>query len=169
MSQDFEAVYAANAQMVFWTAYGITHNRNTAADITQATFLKVCERWSALQALEDPQQRSYIFKTCRGLSLNRIRQDKRTDTELSELDLADDLPFPEELMEKRELVAWVRKKLYALPELYKTPLLLHYYAQLSTKQAAEALRIPATTYRSRLSRGRALLKQALEAEVTLYE
>lgn len=165
MSREFEAVYAANAQMVFWTAYGITRNKTTAADIAQATFLKVCERWNALQSLDEPQQRSYIFKTCRGLALNRVKQEKRMGAPPSEELLSGALPV-EELMEERERTRLVRQKLHALPELYKTPLLLYYYAELSTNEAAKLLRIPATTYRSRLSRARTLLKEALETEVT---
>ncbi|MCE5236456.1 MAG: sigma-70 family RNA polymerase sigma factor [Clostridiaceae bacterium] len=168
MEREFEAVYAANAQMVYWTAYGITRSGATAADIAQTTFLKVCEHWSTLKRLNAPQQRSYIYKTCRGLSLNRLKRDKREGADLSVLESADGLSPMEELFEERELVRLVREKLNALPELYRTPLLLHYYAELSTKEAARALGIPEGTYRSRLSRARTLLKQALEAEVNRY-
>ncbi|HWS29185.1 MAG TPA: RNA polymerase sigma factor [Clostridia bacterium] len=166
---DFEAVYAVNAQMVYWTAYGITHNKHTAADITQATFLKVCERWSILQNLDGAQQRSYIFKTCRGLSINRFRQDKKMGEALTQEDYPSDAPLLEELAEERELVGLVRKSVHALPELYRTALMLHYYAELSTAEAAQLLKIPTGTYRSRLSRARTLLKEILEAEVNRYE
>ena len=162
-------MYAANAQMVYWTAYGITRNRATAADIAQTTFLKVCERWGVLRGLDAPQQRSYIYKTCRGLSINRYRQDKRDGAEPFAPETPDDAPLMEELFEERELVGLVREKVRALPELYRAPLLLHYYAELSTQEAARALRVNAGTYRSRLSRARTLLKQAVEAEVNRYE
>lgn len=170
MNEEFDAMYAANARMVYWTAYELTRNRNTAADITQATFLKACERWDTLERLLAPQRRNWLFTTCRNLGINCFHKNKRKDLlNLTEIDVPDDAPPVDELYEKQELVAWVVREVQALPGRYRDPLILHYYAQLSTGQAAKLLRVPAGTYRSRLSRARSILKRALENEVGEYE
>ena len=52
----------------------------------------------------------------------------------------------------------------ALPEKYSAPLYLHYYAGYSLQEIGRLLRLPAATVGTRLSRGRALLKKALQED-----
>lgn len=40
MEQQFEALYARHAAMVYWTAYGISSNRDTAAEVVQKRLFK---------------------------------------------------------------------------------------------------------------------------------
>ena len=171
LHKEFNAVYASNAQMVYWTAYGITHHQETAADITQSTFLKAFEHWEKLQGLLAPQQRSWLCQTCRNFSITFIRKDKRApvplDTVSALLPTADS--SPEDQAEAHALTELVWQQVRSLPVLYRDPILLHYFAQLSTQEGARILRIPGGTYRSRLARARKLLEQSFSNEVNQYE
>lgn len=57
----------------------------------------------------------------------------------------------------------IRRALLALPVHYREPLLLRHYRELPYDEIARVLRIPIGTVRSRLSAGRRLLLQRLEA------
>jgi len=58
----------------------------------------------------------------------------------------------------------VLKKLFALPEKYKTVLLLHYLEKQSVQTIAESLRLSESAIKMRLSRGREILRKKLEGE-----
>lgn len=48
-----------------------------------------------------------------------------------------------------------------LPDKYKEPILLYYYEEFSTGEISEILKVPEGTIRSRLHRGRQLLKNII--------
>ncbi|MBL1230010.1 sigma-70 family RNA polymerase sigma factor [Enterococcus sp. BWB1-3] len=51
-----------------------------------------------------------------------------------------------------------------LPEKYKIPIILHYYAGFNIKEIASQLNLPKNTVKTRLARGRERLKILLEGE-----
>lgn len=51
-----------------------------------------------------------------------------------------------------------------LPERYKIPIVLHYYAGFNINEIAEQLNISKNTVKTRLARGRTKLKILLEGE-----
>lgn len=168
---EFDAMYGAHAAMVYWTAYGLTHDRDAAADAAQSTFLRAYEHWDALAKLHAAQRRSWLYKTCRNLVFNQLRRENRISLpgEIPESPAAGAAPGMEEALEEKELTRLVWQRIESLPALYREPVVLHYFAELSTGEAARALRIPHGTYRSRLSRARSLLEKMLESEVMANE
>ena len=61
----------------------------------------------------------------------------------------------------------VYQAISALPESLRLPLCLKYLEDLSEKEAAQALGLTVTTFKSRLHRARKLLRKSLDREVTL--
>jgi len=57
----------------------------------------------------------------------------------------------------------VRQELSRLPVLYRAAVMLRDIEQLSTAEAAAALELPVPTLKTRLLRGRLLLREALSA------
>jgi len=163
---EFDALYNAHAAMVYWTAYGVAHSHDAAADLTQTTFLKAYEHWETLAKLAAPQARAWLYKTCRNLAFNRKRRERRLSFpgELPESRYEAAPPSTDEAYEEKELALRLRREVLALPEIYRAPVILHYFAQLSCEEAARALLVPGGTYRARLFRARALLEKALESE-----
>jgi len=74
-------------------------------------------------------------------------------------------PGPESRLLGKELGAQIRDALAAMPEAFRTPLLLVDMGDFSYEEAAAIISCPVGTIRSRLSRGRKLMQQRLKAYV----
>lgn len=73
----FEALYEAYAPMVYWAAFGMVNNHDTALELTQVVFLKAYEHWDTLLRLQEPQAKSWLFRSTRNATIDRIRKEKR--------------------------------------------------------------------------------------------
>jgi RNA polymerase sigma-70 factor (ECF subfamily) len=58
---------------------------------------------------------------------------------------------------------WLRDLVERLPKRLRTPVLLHYYADLPVNEVAATLHLPLGTAKRRLHEARALLRETLEA------
>ena len=63
---------------------------------------------------------------------------------------------------QKELVTEVRQIIQMLPEKFQTPLILFYLSDCSIEQIAAIIRKPPGTVKSRLFKGRRLIKKRLE-------
>lgn len=63
---------------------------------------------------------------------------------------------------QKELTAQVRQIMQTLPEKFQVPLLLFYLSDCSIEQIAAVIKKPSGTVKSRLFKGRSLIKQRLE-------
>ena len=63
---------------------------------------------------------------------------------------------------QKELAEEVRQIMGALPEKFQVPLLLYYLSDCSIEQIAAIIRKPPGTVKSRLFKGRSLMKKRLE-------
>lgn len=70
---------------------------------------------------------------------------------------------PEDIYVNQEQIIMVRNAANELPNKYRAVIYLYYSADLSIKEIASCLKLPENTVKTRLSRGRALLKERLEA------
>ncbi|MDE6962411.1 MAG: RNA polymerase sigma factor, partial [Lachnospiraceae bacterium] len=68
----------------------------------------------------------------------------------------------EESYFQRELIAEVRQIIQTLPEKFQIPLLLFYLSDCSVEQIATIIKKPPGTVKSRLFKGRSLIKKRLE-------
>ena len=68
----------------------------------------------------------------------------------------------EESYVQKELAEEVRQIMGALPEKFQVPLLLYYLSDCSIEQIAAIIRKPPGTVKSRLFKGRSLMKKRLE-------
>ena len=62
---------------------------------------------------------------------------------------------------RREMRERLIKALTTLPEVYRTPVILRDLQGMSTEEASSVLRVKPQTLKSRLHRGRLILRQAL--------
>lgn len=161
MEKQFEALYARYAATVYWAAYGISNNRDTAAEVVQDVFLKAFERWALVGNLAPMQARAWLLRAARNGAIDRLRRGRR---EICVEAIPEEaIPAePPSLVQERESAVWDAVR--ALPPIYRDPVVLHYFAGLTQKEAAAALRLPGGTFRSRLARARAMLADALSEE-----
>jgi RNA polymerase sigma-70 factor (ECF subfamily) len=168
----FEQEVLPLLDVLFTVALYLTRNEEEANDLCQETMLRAyryfhqytagtnCRAW-LLTILHN------LFRTSR----SRPKHEQLAGTQ-EEFDRAVDSESfknagvganPEAVLLRRSMDQSVQKALYALPEDFKAALLLVDVEDLTYQEAAKVLEVPIGTVRSRISRGRALMRQALQS------
>jgi RNA polymerase sigma-70 factor (ECF subfamily) len=128
-------------------------------DLIQTTFLACIEARDRFR--QASSFRTYLF----GIAHNQLRahyrkQQRNVDFEHSSIvDLGASPTGP---LSQRDEQAALLRALRSIPFDYQVMLELSYWEELSGPEIAEVLGLPANTVRSRLSRARAALREALE-------
>lgn len=142
---------------VFRYAFRLSGCTSTAEDITQEVFLRAFQN---LHQLRDAAAvRGWLLVIARNEFLRWCRKSKASGLAVNpqECDLAAESEQPH-----IDLQEWVGSALQQLPDEFRLVLLMFYFEELSYAEIAEQLNIPLGTVMSRLNRGRAHLKTALE-------
>jgi len=157
--QAFEALIREYERPVFNAAYRILGNPEDAADVAQATFLKVFENLDSY----DPNYKffSWIYRIAVNESIN---QRKRIDR-LQPLEPEQPAyqPGPDSAVAQDDVQHGIQDGLMALDDDYRTVLVLRHFSDLSYRQISEILEIPEKTVKSRLYSARQLMKDRLLA------
>lgn len=128
-------------------------------DLIQRTFTDCVQ---ARDRIATPSFRSFLFSVARNRLFDHLRArlgDRRE--ELGSLSITDVCTRPSERMARRELHAAVSEALQSLPMDFHIALELAYWEDLDGPEIAAVLGIPHNTVRSRLARGRAMLREIL--------
>jgi RNA polymerase sigma-70 factor (ECF subfamily) len=152
MSQQVEAALRDYADMVYKIALSQTKNKDDAEDVFQNVFLSLVRNKKEI-ATEEHMKAWLIRVTinhCKKLFSSAYRQ--RT-TELTE-DMA--IFTPEE--------QGVLAEVLELPPIYRAAIHLFYYEEMPIEAIAAALDVKPSTVKSRLHRGRAMLKEKLKGD-----
>jgi RNA polymerase sigma-70 factor (ECF subfamily) len=83
------------------------------------------------------------------------------DGEEFELQIPDEGPGPDTVLERREAVSRLEEVIADLPPHYKAITLLRHQQQLSYEEIAEVLQLPLGTVKARIHRARAQIQQML--------
>ena len=162
--RSFDSIYSDYSRLVFWAAYRVVPNRETAEDITQIAFERVLSNLGRLAGLDDGQLKSWLYRVSTNIALDHLRRAKHetpVDAPISE-DIEDSaLPLDEEV-ERRRKAAKVRSAIDKLDETSRKVILLHYYQGYGITEIAEMMDLPEGTISSRLSRGRKKLESILK-------
>lgn len=125
------------------------------------TFFSV---WRSADAIGPGKLKAYIGAAARNKAKSWLRTRRELPMDLDEIEIPDDsLPLEEKAIQE-ELARRVRKAVDSLRPKDREIFLRYYYYLQSTDQVAAQMGIPAATVRSRLARGREILKQKLSEE-----
>ncbi len=166
----FEVIVRRYSGMVFGLAARLVGPLD-AEDVVQETFLR------AFRALESFRGESSLKTWLYAIALNRIRVRRGTLARLRSLfaaggsgptpdfSLLDNAADPDRSPEENALLSdqrrHLRKAVLDLPEEFRMAVVLRDLEGLAYEEVASVLAVPVGTVRSRLARGRALLKEAL--------
>ena len=142
-------------------------DKTDAEDLYQQTFLKALETEWTLDWEKNPK--ALFFSLAHNLWKSGRRKQARRNTiapcgnfdEEMETVLHSEESIEEDYLQK-ELVTEVRQIIQMLPEKFQTPLILFYLSDCSIEQIAAIIRKPPGTVKSRLFKGRRLIKKRLE-------
>lgn len=142
-------------------------DRMNAEDLYQQTFLKALETEWTLDWEKNP--RALFFSLAYNLWKSDRRKQARRDTiaPCSNLDEKKDMVlYAKENIEEgylqKELAENIRQIIDTLPEKFQVPLILFYLSDCPIEQIAMIIKKPPGTVKSRLFKGRNLIKKRLE-------
>ena len=142
----FDDYIAAYGQRLFGLCMHLCRDRWDAQDLYQETWLKA---YKSRQRYDDSRDFGvWISRICVNLYRDRLRRKK----------LLSFLPFSSQEQEESPVCQLAAPE----PEQYRLVIVLYYFLGCSVEQTAEALKIPAGTVKSRLSKARSLLERSLE-------
>jgi RNA polymerase sigma-70 factor (ECF subfamily) len=170
---DLAATYAPRIQQL---AYRYMRNWEDAEEVTQDVLLKVVRKIDAFRG--DAALSSWIYRITFNTAMSRLRTQRFSrpnEVSAADVPLAPDASPRErfepadwsaladdEVMRGQMRKALVRA-LTTLPAVYRTPVLLRDIHGLSTEEAAAVLHVKTQTLKSRLHRGRLILRERLGA------
>ena len=157
MNLTLEDIWTQFATRLRYFIRGRVTDDASAEDILQNVFLKVQQRLGTLRGAEKIE--AWVHQIARNAIVDHFRSQRPTD------ELPDDLAQPFESLtdeaEKAALLASFRRMITALPEPYREAIQLTELEGLTQQQLATRLGISLSGTKSRVQRGRAMLKDML--------
>jgi RNA polymerase sigma-70 factor (ECF subfamily) len=167
---------------IFQLAMRYMKNREDAEEVVQDVLMKVYRKVDAFRG--DAAFSSWIYRITFNTAMSRLRTSRQTRAADAERDRAvaaaaaageDRVParqpadwsrMPDEELLRLQLRDAVALAIAELPEIYRAPLVLRDIQGLSTEEASTRLHLKDQTLKSRLHRGRLLLRERLRAFAT---
>ncbi|MDN3482246.1 RNA polymerase sigma factor SigE [Arthrobacter sp. APC 3897] len=158
----WEEVVQAHSAKVYRLAYRLTGNRHDAEDLTQEVFVRV---FRSLDKFQPGTLDGWLHRITTNLFLDQARRKSRIRfdgmTEEAESRLPSNGPGPERSFEFNNLDVDIARALDELPPDFRAAVVLCDLEGLSYDEVARALGVKLGTVRSRIHRGRTMLKEKL--------
>lgn len=151
----FTSLVERQARFVFRVAYSVLRNVQDAEDVVQETFLKLYKGrgWEGMV-----DERAYLARAAWRMAVERR---PKGQTEPSEMDAVAQGRNPEQAAIAADWSTTVHRLINALPDELRLPLALSTVEEMNSREIGEVMGIPEGTVRTRLMRGRQILKQKL--------
>jgi RNA polymerase sigma-70 factor (ECF subfamily) len=165
---DLSTVYGARIHQL---AFRYMKNWEDAEEVTQDVLMKVFRKIDAFRG--DAALSSWIYRITFNTAMSRLRtgrSGRAAEQQRFELadaagatpqDPADWSSLADDHVLRREMREQLIAALTTLPEVYRTPVVLRDIQGLSTEEASRLLHVKPQTLKSRLHRGRLILREAL--------
>ncbi|MHA7176826.1 RNA polymerase sigma factor SigE [Arthrobacter sp. Sr24] len=162
VTPSWDEVVANHSAKVFRLAYRLTGNKFDAEDLTQEVFVRV---FKSLANFKPGTFDGWLHRITTNLFLDTARRRQRIRFDALSEDatarLAGNDPGPERAYEFNNLDLDIAAALEALPPDFRAAVVLCDMEGLSYDEVAHALGIKLGTVRSRIHRGRAMLRESL--------
>jgi RNA polymerase sigma-70 factor (ECF subfamily) len=161
---ELEATVREQARVVYKVAYSVLRNHHDAEDVAQEAFLRFLrqrKRWAEIR-----DRRAWLATVAWRLALDR----KRMSAEIPLEDAAEvvlrlraaDAPV-DEVASSREMMSLLERLVSSLPRDLREVLILSTTEELTSAEISQVLGIPEGSVRTRLMRGREILREKLAA------
>ena len=151
---------------LYGVALRILGDPDAAQDATGRALLKAFRSWASYDQIRPVRHWLLRIAANEAISIGRERtrdRERRASAD-DAIHMPDRTPLPDESLVAREDRERVRAAVASLPELYRVPIVLRYFSELSIDEIAAVTGRPATTLGVQLLRARGLLRAALEAK-----
>lgn len=159
---------------IYQLAFRYLRNKEDAEEVMQDVLLKVHRKVAAFRG--DAALSSWIYRITFNAAMSRLRTAKYQRAQKDELsitmnetdeqpglalDLADWSDMADEHVFRSQLRKRVFNAILSLPAIYRAPVLLRDIQGMTTEEASAMLRVKDQTLKSRLHRGRLILRKQL--------
>src|SRR5207302_1824989 len=159
---------------IYQLAFRYLRNKEDAEEVTQDVLFKVYRKVGAFRG--DAALSSWIYRITFNAAMSRLRtaryqrsqeDDRQTtsadgeQTASSRPDIADYSDMADEQVLRSQLRRQVLRAILALPAIYRAPVMLRDIQGMSTEEASAVLKVKDQTLKSRLHRGRLILRKQL--------
>ena len=159
---------------IFQLAFRYLRNKEDAEEITQDVLFKVHRNVAAFRG--DAALSSWIYRITFNAAMSRLRtatfqRSQDEDRLLAQADAEGNTTQPREpadwsgMADETVLRSQLRRRVFgailALPAIYRAPVMLRDIQGMSTEEASAVLRVKDQTLKSRLHRGRLILRKQL--------
>ena len=166
----FEELIRQYEKKVYTLCFRMCGNSEDAEEAAQDAFLAL---WRGIDRFRQESSLStWIYRLATNACIDTLRRRKKQsgsvslDDEELFVDAVDTSPQPQETVEAQKLL---QEGLSALPEEYRKVLILREIEGLSYTEIAESASIELGTVKSRISRGRSLLRNFLSGNGNFFE
>jgi RNA polymerase sigma-70 factor (ECF subfamily) len=165
----------AYSSKIYQLAFRYLRNKEDAEEVTQDVLYKVYRKVGAFRG--DAALSSWIYRITFNAAMSRLRtakyqrskdEDRRTGTadgdeqrQTLPTDIADWSDMADERVLRSQLRRRVFSAILSLPAIYRAPVMLRDIQGMSTEEASAMLRVKDQTLKSRLHRGRLILRKQL--------
>jgi len=172
----FEEIIAKYEKKIFNLILRHISDREEALDLTQETFLNAYKSFAAFRG--ECKIHTWLCQIALNQCKNRFRQrDRRRAVEGPSLDapssgaedsvrpleIPDWEQSPEEVLIRNETYRYVLKAIQSLPDEYRTVIVLCDLQQMSYQQIAEITKLSLEAVKTRIHRGRLMLRRKVDA------
>jgi RNA polymerase sigma-70 factor, ECF subfamily len=155
---------------IYQLAFRYLKNREDAEEVAQDVLLKVYQKIDAFRG--DAALSSWIYRITFNAAMSRLREFKqnlpnqaeKTDEDTGrpvKREVVDWSPLADEEMLRAEMRQTLVRALKDMPVLYRAPVILRDVQGLTTEEASAVLHVKEQTLKSRLHRGRLMLREHL--------
>jgi len=156
---------------IYQLAFRYLRNREDAEEVAQDVLLKVHQKIDAFRG--DAALSSWIYRITFNAAMSRLREFKQNLPNASEKvsdeqtgqplkrEIVDWSPLADEEMLRTEMRQALVRALKDMPVLYRAPVILRDVQGLTTEEASAVLHVKEQTLKSRLHRGRLILRDSL--------
>ena len=169
----FEELIRLYEKKVYTLCVRMCGNTEDAEEAAQDAFLAL---WRGIDRFRQESSLStWIYRLAANACIDLIRRRKKSagsislDDEELFVDAPDPAPQPHELAEQREAQRALREGLMSLPPEYRSILILREIEGLSYSEIAAVQELELGTVKSRISRGRTLLRNFLSVSGNFFE
>jgi RNA polymerase sigma-70 factor, ECF subfamily len=166
---------SAYSSKIYQLAFRYLRNKEDAEEVTQDVLFKVYRKVDAFRG--DAALSSWIYRITFNAAMSRLRTARYQRTQEDERqiasapdgeiashatrDVADWSDLADERMLRSQMRRRVLRAILALPAIYRAPVMLRDIHGMSTEEASAMLKVKDQTLKSRLHRGRLILRKQL--------
>ena len=161
---DFDHIVEEHSGFVYNVAFRMMGNPQDAEDVAQEAFLSAYRAFGRFRG--ESRVTTWLYRITVNAALMRLRKEKKarelTRTGLDDVDVPDWSDAPYRAATDSELGDRLREGIGMLPDDMKAAVVLRDIEELSNAEAADVIGISVPALKSRLHRGRVLLRKHLD-------